>query len=95
MDQLAARCYAEGSGQISFGPLPLDNAHPEFRNLCISEWERHQIPSWKSYSLSMKLKRLKQVLKQWSRTTFSSLSYKIESQKENIENWTYLTMFSD
>ncbi|KAL8555514.1 hypothetical protein ACS0TY_003357 [Phlomoides rotata] len=43
-------------------------AHPEFRNLCISEWESYHVPGWKSYSLSMKLKRDEEII-QRNRTT--------------------------
>ncbi|KAL8477025.1 hypothetical protein ACS0TY_029364 [Phlomoides rotata] len=59
--------------------------HPDFRNLCISELDKYNISGWKSYSLSIKLKRLKLVLKQWSRNTFSSLNNMIEKQKEEIK----------
>ncbi|KAL8503592.1 hypothetical protein ACS0TY_022359 [Phlomoides rotata] len=75
---------------MDWGPKPFKFfngwlAHPDFRNLCISEWDNYKIIGWKSYSLKEKLKRLKQALKHWSRNTFSSLNNRIEVQKEAIE----------
>ncbi|KAL8543610.1 hypothetical protein ACS0TY_004253 [Phlomoides rotata] len=61
------------------------DAHPDFREMCISEWSSYNISGWKSYSLSTKLKQLKGALKQWSRNTFSSLNNRIEAQKKNIK----------
>ncbi|XP_057808416.1 uncharacterized protein LOC131022889 [Salvia miltiorrhiza] len=78
--------------RVDWGPKPFRfiNAwtkHQDFEEVVTNSWQRGGISGWSSFVFKEKIKRLKEDLKEWSRSGFGIVEENISKLKDEISKW--------
>ncbi|XP_057780084.1 uncharacterized protein LOC130998691 [Salvia miltiorrhiza] len=77
---------------MDWGPKPFRfinawTSHPDFEEVVRESWNRSGIRGWSCFVFKEKMKRLKNDLKKWNKSTFGVIDENIESLRDEIQKW--------